>query len=69
MQQQTFECPKCHNTGFETGEIRASGGGISAYFNLENKKFTHLTCSRCGYTEFYKGDVSGLAKIFDFLGG
>ncbi len=69
MEQQSFECPKCHNAVCETGEIRASGGGISAYLNMENKKFATVTCNQCGYTEFYRGNVSGLAKLFDFLGG
>ena len=68
MTQGTFTCPKCNNQAYETGQIRASGGGMSAFFNMDNKKFVTVTCSSCGYTEMYKGEVSGLNKILDFFG-
>ena len=41
---------------------------MSAFFNMDNKKFITVTCSSCGYTEMYKGEVSSLNKILDFFG-
>ena len=69
MADLNFKCPKCGESRCETGQVRMSGGGISAFFNLENKRFSTVTCARCGYTEMYKGEVSGLAKVFDLFGG
>ena len=64
-----WKCPKCECTGKETGQIRASGGFWSSFFDVSTRRFDHVTCKRCGYTEFYKANISGAAKIFDFLGG
>jgi predicted nucleic-acid-binding Zn-ribbon protein len=60
-----FVCPKCGNNSFYTGEIRATGGFISKVLDVQNKKFTHVTCKRCKYTEFYQADSSMLGNIFD----
>lgn len=68
MQQQKWECPKCKNREFETDRISATGGAISKFFNVQNKKFTTVTCTRCTYTELYRGDTSTLANILDFFG-
>ena len=46
-----FVCPKCGNKSYETGEIRTTGGFISKVLDVQNKKFTHVTCKRCKYTE------------------
>ena len=68
MTQRTFTCPKCSGNAYETGQIRASGGGVSAFFNMDNKRFTTVACKDCGYTEMYKSEVSGLGKVLDFFG-
>ncbi len=64
-----WQCPKCECTGKEIGEIRASGGFWSSFFDVSTRRFKHVTCKRCGYTEFYKADISTTSKFFDFLGG
>jgi predicted nucleic-acid-binding Zn-ribbon protein len=66
--QNKFECVKCSNTDYELGEIRAAGGFWSKFFNIENKRFTSVTCTKCKYTEFYKGTQSTAANIADFFG-
>ena len=63
-----YHCVKCKSQDFEVGELMASGGGISSFFNLNNKRFYHLSCNDCGYTEFYRGSVSTKQKLFDLLG-
>jgi len=66
-ESRIYICPKCHGTEYETGEIRTTGGIFSKLFDVQNKKFTAVTCSRCRYTEFYKADSSTLGNILDFI--
>ncbi len=67
--KRSYVCPKCGNTHYEVDEIRTTGGGLSKFFDVQNKKFTAITCSRCMYTEFYKGTTSTLGNVVDFLFG
>ncbi|MBN2413516.1 zinc ribbon domain-containing protein [candidate division KSB1 bacterium] len=67
MRNLNYICPKCKNNQCEIGEIRTTGGVLSKIFDVQNKKFTSVTCSRCRYTEFYKADSSTLGNIFDFF--
>lgn len=62
-----YTCPKCGNKNYETDTIAATGGGFSKIFDVQNKKFTTVTCSKCKYTEFYKAETSMLGNIFDFF--
>ncbi|WP_417462364.1 zinc ribbon domain-containing protein [Kordiimonas sp.] len=65
---EQWQCPKCEHTEFDTDEITATGSGLSKFFNVQNRKFTAVTCRRCAYTEFYRGETSALGNIVDFLG-
>ncbi len=67
MNQKKYVCPKCGNTEYEVGEFRATGGAFSKIFDVQNKKFTTITCSRCKYTEIYKASTSALGNILDFF--
>jgi len=67
MENLDYHCPKCGNNNYETGEIRATGGALSKIFDVQNLKFTSVTCSRCKYTEFFKADSSMLGNIFDLF--
>ncbi len=67
MQKGSWICPKCSNTAFETDEFRATGGNLAKIFDVQNKKFSTVTCSQCKYTEMYKGSTSTLGNIFDFF--
>ena len=62
-----YQCPKCGNTQYEVGEIRTTGGMLSKIFDVQNKKFTTVTCKKCSYTEIYKADSSMLGNVFDFF--
>ncbi|HET6559224.1 MAG TPA: zinc ribbon domain-containing protein [Prolixibacteraceae bacterium] len=64
-----YHCPKCGNTQYEVDEIRTTGKGFSRFFDIQNKKFTVVSCSRCKYSELYKGTPSTLGNIADFLVG
>ncbi len=62
-----FKCAKCSNNEYETSEFRATGGFLSKIFDVQNRKFTTVTCTRCKYTEIYRADSSGLGNIFDLF--
>ena len=64
----TYTCPKCGNKHYESGQIRVSGGFWSSFFDVGNKRFNFVACDQCGYTEFYKKNISGIQKVFDFFG-
>jgi len=62
--QSKWVCPKCKNTEYE---FQATGGTFTKLFNVQCKKFTTVTCTRCKYTEIYKATTSSLMNIFDFF--
>ncbi len=65
----SYFCAKCNHSGYTTDEFRATGGNFAKIFDVQNKKFTTISCNQCGYTEIYKGDTSKLGNIFDFFAG
>ena len=67
MKNLNYKCPKCGNDAYEIDQMRATGGTFSKIFDVQNKKFTSVTCNQCKYTEFYKAKTSALSNIFDFF--
>ena len=67
MNNSKYICPKCGNTQYETDEFRATGGFLSKVFDVQSKRFTTVTCTRCKYTEIYKASSSMLGNIFDLF--
>ena len=67
MQDSNWECPKCQYDRFETDQFQATGGTLAKLFDVQNKRFTTVTCSQCTFTEIYKTDTSDLANVFDFF--
>ena len=67
MEKHAFECPKCGNSHFESDQFQATGGNFAKILDIQNKKFTTITCTRCGYTELYRQDPSLGWDILDFL--
>ncbi|MBS3769260.1 MAG: zinc ribbon domain-containing protein [Bacteroidales bacterium] len=64
-----YKCPKCGHREYDSGEIRASGGFWAKVFNVENRKFISISCTKCGYTEFYNKRKARTAEnILDFFG-
>ena len=62
-----WACPKCQNNDYEVDEFRATGGIFSKIFDVQNKRFSTVTCTQCTYTEMYKTKSSRLGDVFDFL--
>lgn len=48
-------CPKCGHTEAEVDTIATTGAGLSRLFDVQNRSFRAVSCTRCGYTEFYSG--------------
>ena len=68
MQHENWSCPKCNHKEYEIGEIRVTGSFWTKIFNVQNKKYASVSCSKCSYTEFYKDQPSSrLANVFDFF--
>ena len=67
MEQLNYTCPKCSNTQCEIGEFRAAGGFWSKIFDVQGRRFTTVTCSKCSYTEIYRAESSMLGNIFDLF--
>lgn len=63
-----YKCPKCSGMSYDVGQIRVASGFWSKIFNIQAKRFTSVTCSKCKYTELYKEGSAGIAEnVFDFF--
>ncbi|MGM9649586.1 MAG: zinc ribbon domain-containing protein [Butyricicoccaceae bacterium] len=69
MEQKQYECPKCGCRQYTADQMQATGGNFAKIFDIQNKKFTMISCNRCGYTEFYRKANSDGWDILDFLMG
>ncbi|PSK83904.1 zinc ribbon domain-containing protein [Prolixibacter denitrificans] len=67
MSRNKYVCPKCGNRYYDVGEIRVAGGFWSKIFDVQGRKFTSVTCTKCSYTEFYGVPSSKLGNVFDFF--
>ena len=67
MEPFSYKCPKCGHTEFEKDEMRATGGAFAKIFDVQNKKFTLVTCTRCKFTEMYKMESSTFGNVVDFF--
>jgi hypothetical protein len=48
-------CPKCGHGDAEVDDVATTGVGLSRLLDVQNRRFKAVTCTRCGYTEFYRG--------------
>ncbi|MBH0228666.1 zinc ribbon domain-containing protein [Halobacillus yeomjeoni] len=63
-------CIKCGSTDAEQKDVSMTGSGLSKMFDVQNNNFTVVSCGNCGYSEFYRQDVSRSGDILDlFFGG
>lgn len=64
---EKWKCPKCNNEEFEKDQFQATGGNFAKIFDVQNKKFITISCTKCGYTEIYKTGTDAGMNILDFL--
>ena len=62
---EKWKCPKCGNEEYEKDQFQATGGNFAKIFDVQNKKFITISCTKCGYTELYKTGTSAAMNIFD----
>ena len=67
MDISNFESTQCHNRTCDIGKIRTVGGFCSKIFDMQKRKFSTVTCSRCSYTELYPAEGSTLSNVFDLF--
>ncbi|WP_294542721.1 zinc ribbon domain-containing protein [uncultured Gemmiger sp.] len=69
MEKQQYVCPKCGCRQYVADRLQATGGNFAKLLDIQNKKFTTISCSDCGYTELYR-EVGGDGwDVLDFLIG
>lgn len=69
MDKIQYVCPKCGNMSYESDQFQATGGNFAKLFDVQNKKFFTVSCTRCGFTELYKENSDEGMNILDFLIG
>lgn len=62
-----YKCEKCGCEEFESDQFQATGGSFAKILDIQNKKFTTISCKKCGYTELYKSETSAGMNIIDFF--
>lgn len=69
MEKKQYICEKCGCTSYESDQFQATGGNFAKMFDVQNKKFITISCTRCGYTELYKANTTSGWNVLDFLFG
>ena len=67
MEKKSFQCIKCGSTEYVADQFQATGGNFAKIFDVQNKKFITVSCTKCGYTELYKTMGSTGWDVFDFF--
>ncbi|KAL9652492.1 hypothetical protein ABK040_000064 [Willaertia magna] len=65
--QFKFICEKCGSQHYRLGEVRSCGSLMAKIFNVQNRRFTTITCTQCGYTQFFESSQSFLSNVLDIL--
>jgi predicted nucleic-acid-binding Zn-ribbon protein len=47
--------------------VATTGAGLSRLVDIQNRQFRAVSCTRCGYTAFYRGQPPGV--ILDLFVG
>ncbi len=63
-----YKCRMCGNEKYEKDNISTTGGFFSRIFDVSNRKFIAVSCTKCGHTELFKENRNGLMDFVDFLG-
>ncbi len=64
-----YTCPKCGTRTCEIGEVRTASSFWTKIFNIQNRRFTSVTCSKCRFTELYNLSSKKAGDVLDFFVG
>lgn len=67
MEKKQYTCLKCEGTDYRSGELRTTGSGLSRFLNIQNQKYATVACTKCGHTELYRLDGSGIGNVIDIF--
>ena len=68
MKHEKWSCPKCSHREYDLDEMRVAGSFWTKIFNIQNKKYSAVSCTKCSYTDFFKDQpASKLANVFDLF--
>lgn len=63
-----WNCIKCNSSEFTEDIVTMTGKSWSRFMNIQNRKFASISCDKCGYTEFYRGNSKSWENVIDFFG-
>jgi uncharacterized protein len=61
-------CAKCNHKSCETDEVSMTGGALSRMLDFSTNIFTAVSCERCGFTELYRANSTGIDNLLDGIG-
>ena len=68
MKHEKWSCPKCSHKEYDLDEMRVAGSFWTKIFNIQNKKYTSVSCTKCSYTEFLRtSQLQGLQMYLTSL--
>lgn len=62
-------CVKCGGTEVSQKEVAMTGTGLSKLFDVQHNQFLVISCTQCGYSEFYNKQSSEGSNILDLFFG
>jgi predicted nucleic-acid-binding Zn-ribbon protein len=62
-------CPKCGHEDAEVGGVSMTGSGLSKFFDVQTNTFKVVSCTNCGYSEFYRDTESSTSDLVDVFFG
>ena len=67
MSAKSYSCSKCEGSEYRVGAIRSTGSGLTRFLNVQNQKYSTVSCTGCGYTELYRVDGGRVGNVFAFF--
>ena len=64
---RSFKCVKCEHREADVERVAMLQAGI--FTSYSRNEFIAVSCEKCGYTEFFKADLSSMGKIMRKLFG
>ncbi|MEF8815133.1 MAG: zinc ribbon domain-containing protein [Halovenus sp.] len=52
---ETTGCEKCGHTDPAVEDVAMTSNDMARALDVESRRFKAVSCTRCGYTEYYKG--------------
>ena len=68
IKHEKWSCPKWSHKEYDLAEMRVAGSFWTKIFDIQNKKYSAVSCTKCSYTDLFKDQPAlKLANVFDFF--